>query len=616
MPKVSIIIPVYNTEKFLEQCLSSVCNQTLEDIEIICINDATTDNSSKILETYAQMDKRVKVVELFENSGAGKARNIGIDIADGEYIGFVDSDDFIELEFYEKLYNKARETEADVVKGELWEINNNSAAPQLPAIYDLNNLIKKNKAYFYYTFTSAIFNKNFLNKYNIRFPENLCHLEDPYFTIKAACFYNNIAIVDNAKYYYVVTPKTRAKKSDETTIIKSIHQGILNILDFINSAEIDKEHYNIVLTFLLSQVMDRINNFNQPDDIYNVLLSAMHDIFNKSKYKEEILPNYYNIKRKLYVNNTNLNRFRDIRKNSKDLLLKEYKKFDILNKNQNFIKILVSYIKPDFLFKTDILTPIHLGRAVETANSKDGRISGEDIQWLHDNCIGDNDFEGNISAVNRRVGFLTGTYWAWKNYNKLGNPEYFGSYGHRKLLEAEVLHKIGFYDGALPRKTLLQESIRQQFLNSHGKSALNIMCKIIQKIYPEEFEIFTQFLELDECYLFENYILKKELFFEFCEWIFPLLFEALSYSENEFSIDENEKERILDYFKITGGEYICSQKNFEEYQKRILGFIFERITGYFFYRMETLHNKRFLHTQCRIFEKSSAAKKQKETINV
>lgn len=120
MPKVSVIIPVYNTEKFLRKCLDSVCNQTLQDIEIICINDCSTDGSLEILREYAGKDNRIKLIELLENCGAAKARNIGIDIAEGEYLGFVDSDDFIDLDFYKKLYGKAKETDADAVKGKLY----------------------------------------------------------------------------------------------------------------------------------------------------------------------------------------------------------------------------------------------------------------------------------------------------------------------------------------------------------------------------------------------------------------------------------------------------------------------------------------------------------------
>ena len=603
MAKVSVIVPVYNTEKFLKQCLLSVCNQTLKEIEILCINDGSTDGSAEILKEFAGNDKRIKVIELFENGGAAKARNIGLDLAQGEYIGFVDSDDYVDLDFYEKLYKKADETQADAVKGELWEINDTSL--QLPAVYDLNNFIRKNKAYFYYTFTSAIFKKDFLDKHNIRFPEGLCHLEDPYFTIKAGLYYNKLEICVGAKYYYVVTTPTREKKPEEGAIITSIKEGILKIMDLINSGGVSKEHYLVITSFLLSQITDRINNYTLPDSSYNELLSGMYEIFEGSNYKEELLPVYYSIKKQLFLAHTKQERFITIRNNSKPLLLKEYKKFDYLNKDKNLVKILVSYIKPDFLFKSEILTPIHLGRSVEKTLSKDGNITDEDIEWLHENCIGDDDFEGSISAVNRRVGFLTGTYMAWKNYDRLGNPEYFGSFGYRKLLDPQSLAAISNTDGILPHKVFLGESVGEQFAISHGKAALDIMKQLIKKLYPEEFEDFDRFLQGNECCLYENYILKKDLFFSFCGWIFPLLFEALRVDEKEFEISPEEKLTIIDYFHEPDGESICNYKNFESYQKRVLGFMFERITGYFFSKAEKKYQ--FLHTNCRIFPQTKTS---------
>ena len=89
MPKVSVIIPVYNTENYLRKCLDSVINQTLDDIEIICINDCSTDNSLNILKEYASKDERIKIIEFKENKGASVARNTGIAESNGEYIGFL-----------------------------------------------------------------------------------------------------------------------------------------------------------------------------------------------------------------------------------------------------------------------------------------------------------------------------------------------------------------------------------------------------------------------------------------------------------------------------------------------------------------------------------------------
>lgn len=105
--KVSVIIPVYNTAPYLERCLDSAINQTLKDIEIICVNDGSTDNSLEILQKYAQKDKRIKVVNFKENKGVSAARNKGINLAKGEFIGFLDSDDFIDPGWYENLYNQS-----------------------------------------------------------------------------------------------------------------------------------------------------------------------------------------------------------------------------------------------------------------------------------------------------------------------------------------------------------------------------------------------------------------------------------------------------------------------------------------------------------------------------
>lgn len=114
MPKVSVIIPVYNVEEYLRQCLDSVVNQTLRDIEIICVDDGSTDGSAAILREYADKDSRVKVL-LHEHTNAGEARNAGMAVATGEYLGFVDSDDWCELTLFEKAYAKAKAENSDMV---------------------------------------------------------------------------------------------------------------------------------------------------------------------------------------------------------------------------------------------------------------------------------------------------------------------------------------------------------------------------------------------------------------------------------------------------------------------------------------------------------------------
>lgn len=115
MAKVSIVIPVYNVQKYLRQCLDSIVNQTLRDIEIICVDDGSTDSSGKILDEYALKDGRIKVIHK-KNSGYGHSMNLGFAAATGEYIGIVESDDYADKDMFATLYQVARSNELDVVK--------------------------------------------------------------------------------------------------------------------------------------------------------------------------------------------------------------------------------------------------------------------------------------------------------------------------------------------------------------------------------------------------------------------------------------------------------------------------------------------------------------------
>lgn len=114
MPKVSIIVPVYNVEKYLDRCMRSLLGQTLKDVEIIMVDDGSPDGCPALCDEYARRDARVKVIHK-QNAGLGYARNTGLDVATGEYVAFVDSDDYVDLEMYEKLYVTAIRTESDVV---------------------------------------------------------------------------------------------------------------------------------------------------------------------------------------------------------------------------------------------------------------------------------------------------------------------------------------------------------------------------------------------------------------------------------------------------------------------------------------------------------------------
>ena len=111
MIKVSVVIPVYNAQKYLEQCLSSVVDQTLKEIEIICVNDGSRDGSPGIIRSFMEKDPRVRMIDK-KNGGYGQSVNMGFDAAQGEYLGIVEADDFAAPEMFEKLYGKAHEKHA------------------------------------------------------------------------------------------------------------------------------------------------------------------------------------------------------------------------------------------------------------------------------------------------------------------------------------------------------------------------------------------------------------------------------------------------------------------------------------------------------------------------
>ena len=122
--KVSVIVPVYNAEEYLKRCVDSLRNQTLEDIEIILVDDSSTDSSLEICKDFSGKDSRIKVIHK-ENEGAGMARNAALRVATGKYIGFVDSDDFVEPDMFKSLFEKAEENESDLVMSGVMFVDGN-----------------------------------------------------------------------------------------------------------------------------------------------------------------------------------------------------------------------------------------------------------------------------------------------------------------------------------------------------------------------------------------------------------------------------------------------------------------------------------------------------------
>ena len=222
MCKVSIIISVYNAEKYLEKCLNSVIKQTLKDIEIICINDGSTDGSLNILQKYSEKDKRFIIIDQ-KNSGLSYSRNKGLSVAKGEFIGFVDSDDWIDEDFYKKLYDAAIEYKADIAAGNILRVHDNEEN-EFYIKYDEIKIAKKtNKKYKLAEIPencyvwNKIYNRKILEKIDLKFREGIVY-EDLVFTHKVLFYMQNLVTVPNVTYYYYDNPLSIVNVDSEKSV--------------------------------------------------------------------------------------------------------------------------------------------------------------------------------------------------------------------------------------------------------------------------------------------------------------------------------------------------------------------------------------------------------------
>lgn len=217
MVKVSVIVPICNVEKYLRKCLDSIMNQTLKDIEIILINDASPDSSADIMKEYEAKDARIKCIYLDANLMMGGARNRGIDIAEGEYLTFVDADDYLELSMLEKLYHSAKAVNSDMVFCNYHYVREDGSIIKDVALFppEFDGELKEGKkkgiinklAYPW----GKLFRTAYFNQENIRFPEGIIYEDGP--TIPLVILYmQRCSYIGEALYNYVLHDQSAMNK--------------------------------------------------------------------------------------------------------------------------------------------------------------------------------------------------------------------------------------------------------------------------------------------------------------------------------------------------------------------------------------------------------------------
>lgn len=294
MKKLSVIVPVYNVEKYLSKCLDSLINQTLKDIEIILVNDGSPDNSQSIIDEYKKKDKRIKSI-IKENGGQGSARNLGLTKAKGEYISYIDSDDWIDSNMLEEMYNCAKEKDLDIVICGY----NNIFGDRIEEVLVPDNLIndtlsnKNSKIFNIISPCSKIYKREYLLNSKVLFEENKVWYEDFAYSVKLLATTSKIGIVNKAMYNYLIRPNSTM---NNTKILKNLDilLAVDDIVAYMKGKKIYKEYYDEVEYMAIENILIstitriiRVNgNKKTKKEVIDKLNQYMNDNFKDFKHNK------------------------------------------------------------------------------------------------------------------------------------------------------------------------------------------------------------------------------------------------------------------------------------------------------------------------------------------
>lgn len=285
MPKVSIIVPVYNVEKYLKKCLDSLVNQTLQDVQIIIVNDGAEDNSGKIARKYQEKYSNKILYLEKENGGLSDARNFAFPYVKGEYIGFVDSDDYIELTMYEKMYEKAKSENADLVECNFAWVYDNKTKLDICSCY-------KYKKEAFINGRVMMCNKIFKTEkiINNKFPVGLRY-EDVQFFYTILPNISSASCIDEVMYYYMQRENSIVNNQNEKT--KDIFTILQNIVSYYKENNLYEEYKQeleyMYIRFLMGSSllrMVKIKDLKVRKELLNQTWTVLNENFPNWKQNE------------------------------------------------------------------------------------------------------------------------------------------------------------------------------------------------------------------------------------------------------------------------------------------------------------------------------------------
>lgn len=269
MPKVSIIVPVYNVEKYIEKCLTSLVNQTLEDIEIIVVNDGSKDNSKKIIEEFIQRYQKKIVYLEKENGGLSDARNYGIPYAKGEYIAFLDSDDYVEKDTYKRMYELAKKEKSDMVECDFyWEYPNKTKIDTGEIYHNKKEMLEKVRVVAW----NKLIKREILEKSKIEFPKGYRY-EDVEFTYKLIPYLEKVSFLKEPCIHYIQRENSISNLQNART--KEIFDVLEHVINYYKDKNIydeyEKQLEYIYARYLLCSSLLRIVKIKDKETRNNLL---------------------------------------------------------------------------------------------------------------------------------------------------------------------------------------------------------------------------------------------------------------------------------------------------------------------------------------------------------
>lgn len=313
--KVSVIIPVHNSEQYLEECLDSVIKQSLKDIEIVCVNDGSTDNSLKILNKYAKNDNRFIILDE-TNQGAGISRKKGLYISNGEYVAFVDADDILNTKYFELAYKNGKKNNSEIVLFKAKYFDTSKKKEFLPDKYDLSKFFPKDTNFDKFTFNwkdvkplvfntfsniwACLFESNFLKSNDFYFPKKLSFNDVP-IHVQSVLTANRLSFVPEPLYYY------RLFNEGSITNVSHSNKKVFDffeinhfIEDYLISKDLLDEFRQELIQFRLEHFTYHLNKIDKSEKaIIEKFFKLVKKEFLKFKLNEnefELLSDFYKIR--------------------------------------------------------------------------------------------------------------------------------------------------------------------------------------------------------------------------------------------------------------------------------------------------------------------------------